>query len=155
MSPVSDSDELHNLTAGNEVDAALGSVKDPVAELFEAWTLLTPIERVGQFRALGRTEAEEFFLTLGARDQSQILMALPANERRSWIRLLAPDDAADVVQEVPPENRAEIAALLDKVTRGEVQALMAYEEDEAGGLMSPRYARLRADMTVSEAITYL
>src|SRR5581483_7358734 len=30
-----------------------------------------------------------------------------------------------------------------------------YAEDRAGGLMSPRYARVRPDMTVDEAITYL
>ena len=34
-------------------------------------------------------------------------------------------------------------------------ALLAYAEDEAGGLMSPRYARLRPEMRVDEAITYL
>src|SRR5207245_9634886 len=34
-------------------------------------------------------------------------------------------------------------------------ALLAYKEDEAGGLMNPRYARLRPDMSVDEAITYL
>src|SRR5206468_1302024 len=28
-------------------------------------------------------------------------------------------------------------------------------EDDAGGLMNPRYARLRPDMSVDEAITYL
>jgi magnesium transporter len=33
--------------------------------------------------------------------------------------------------------------------------LLAYAEDRAGGLMNPRYARLRPDMTVDEAISYL
>jgi magnesium transporter len=41
------------------------------------------------------------------------------------------------------------------VTRREVSALLAYEEDEAGGLMSPRFARVRPEMTVDEAIAYL
>jgi magnesium transporter len=36
-----------------------------------------------------------------------------------------------------------------------VVALLAYAEDDAGGLMSPRFARLRPDMTVDEAIAYL
>jgi Mg/Co/Ni transporter MgtE len=45
--------------------------------------------------------------------------------------------------------------LLDPATRGEVTALLAYAEDAAGGLMNPRYARLRPDMSVDEAITYL
>ncbi|MFN8392576.1 MAG: magnesium transporter [Bdellovibrionota bacterium] len=128
---------------------------DPVSALFEAWTLLTPLERITRFKQLDRPEAEEFFLSIGARDQAQLIMLVDPQDRRSWIRQLAPDDAADVIQEIPPENRDEIAALLDKVTRREVAALLAYAEDEAGGLMSPRYARLRPDMSVDEAITYL
>jgi magnesium transporter len=34
-------------------------------------------------------------------------------------------------------------------------ALMAYAEDAAGGLMNPRFARVRADVGVDEAISYL
>jgi magnesium transporter len=36
-----------------------------------------------------------------------------------------------------------------------VGALLAYAEDEAGGLMNPHYARLRPDATIDEAISYL
>ena len=34
-------------------------------------------------------------------------------------------------------------------------ALLAYAEDNAGGLMNPRYVRLRPEMTVDEAISYV
>ena len=33
--------------------------------------------------------------------------------------------------------------------------MLAYAEDAAGGLMNPRFARVRPDMTVDEAISYL
>jgi len=36
-----------------------------------------------------------------------------------------------------------------------VMALLAFSEDEAGGLMNPRYASVRADVNVDEAISYL
>jgi magnesium transporter len=126
-----------------------------VSDLKEAWTLLVPSDRLESFRALERTQAEDFFLSLSAHDQAELLLGLPPAERRSWIRLLAPDDAADLVQEVPAEEREALMSLLDEPTRQEVNGLLAYAEDDAGGLMSPRYARLRPDMTVDEAITYL
>jgi len=126
-----------------------------IQDLQEAWSLLVHADRVESFRALGRPDAEDFFLSLSARDQAELLMALPPAERRSWMRLLAPDDAADLIQEIPHEQRDELLALLDDPTRQEVSGLLAYAEDDAGGLMSPRYARLRPDMTVDEAITYL
>ena len=84
-----------------------------------------------------------------------LLLRLPEDQRRVWIRLLAPDDAADLLQEAGPDHRDELLALLDEATRKEVCALLAYKEDEAGGLMSPRFARVRPDSTVEEAISYL
>jgi magnesium transporter len=71
------------------------------------------------------------------------------------MRLLPPDDAADVVQESPEEERDALLALLDDTTRREVTALLAYAEDDAGGLMNPRFVRVRPDMSVDEAIAYL
>ena len=126
-----------------------------IADLKEAWSLLVPADRVESFRALERPDAEDFFLSLSARDQAELILSIPHTERRSWIRLLAPDDAADLIQEVPSENRDELMGLLDDPTRAEVSGLLAYAEDDAGGLMSPRYARLRPDMSVDEAIGYL
>ena len=126
-----------------------------ISDLEEAWSLLVPSDRLESFRALDRTDAEDFFLGLSARDQAELLLALAPTERRSWMRLLAPDDAADLVQEVTHEEREELLSLLDDPTRHDVSGLLAYAEDDAGGLMNPRYARLRPDMTVDEAITYL
>jgi magnesium transporter len=123
--------------------------------LGDAWAILTPEERMEGFNLLGRVDAEAFFLSLGSRDQAQILEHLHPAERRSWMRLLAPDDAADVLQEAPEELRGELLAMLDTPARLEVTALMAYEEDDAGGLMNPRYLRVRPDMTVDEALLYI
>ncbi|HET9984041.1 MAG TPA: magnesium transporter [Longimicrobiales bacterium] len=125
------------------------------AELEETWPLLSIEERVEGFRLLPPEEAEEFFLDLSARDQADLVLALPRAERRLWLRLLPPDDVADLIQEAEPEERADLLALLDETTRREVTALLAYEEDEAGGLMNPRFIRVRPDMTVDEAIAYL
>jgi magnesium transporter len=124
-------------------------------ELGDTWRLLSTNDRVEGFRLLERPVGEEFFFHLSSRDQADLLLALPAAERLSWLRLLAPDDAVDLVQHVPPDEREEFLKLLDDPTRKEVVALLAYAEDAAGGLMNPRYARVRPDMSVDEAITYL
>jgi magnesium transporter len=124
-------------------------------DLREAWLLLAPEDRRLGFGQLPRSEAEDFFLALAARDQEELVLSLPPEERRSWVRLLPPDDAADLVQEAPAEEREGLLALLDDTTRREVTALLAYAEDEAGGLMNPRFARVRPDATADEAISYL
>ncbi len=124
-------------------------------ELWERWPRLTHAERLKSFRELHTGEKADFFLELSAHDQCDLLQRLPEDQRHVWIRLLAPDDAADLVQEAAPAERDRLLALLDEPTRKEVCALLAYKEDEAGGLMSPRFARLRPESTVDEAITYL
>jgi len=124
-------------------------------DLLEAWHLLIPEDRLESFQALPRPEAEDLFLSLSAPDQAELLRALPQPERRSWMRLLAPDDCADLVQEIPHQDREELLSLLDDATRKEVNGLMAYAEDDAGGLMNPRFVRVRPEMTADEAITYL
>ncbi|HYT56056.1 MAG TPA: magnesium transporter [Verrucomicrobiae bacterium] len=125
------------------------------SELYEAWPVLSLEERVEGFEYLARDDADDFFLQLNARDRAALLLALPLGERRLWMRLLAPDDAADLIQEVPVEERDNMLSLLDEATRREVKGLLDYAEDEAGGLMNTRYSRLRTDMTVDEAISYL
>ncbi len=124
-------------------------------DLRDLWPILSPEERVTGFHLLPRAVAEDFFFELTAHDQLQLMLALPPNERRSWMRLLPPDDAADLMQEADPGDREQLMSLLDEPSRKDVAALLAYAEDEAGGLMNPRYARLRPDMTVDEAISYL
>jgi magnesium transporter len=125
------------------------------SDLRDAWMILSPEDRAIGFKLLPRADSEDFFLALPARDHAALVLALPPEEQRSWMRLLPPDDAADLVQEAAPEQRERLLSLLDEPTRKEVKALLAYEEDAAGGLMNPRYARLRPDMTIDEAIAYL
>ncbi len=107
------------------------------------------------FRALDRATATEVFLKLSSPEQYRLLEDMPPGEQRLWMRVLAPDDAADVIQWADDDLRATLIGHLDASTQREVRALTAYAEDDAGGLMSPRFAALRAEMTVDEAIHYL
>jgi magnesium transporter len=107
------------------------------------------------FTMLGANEAADFFLGLSTRAQADLLQDLGPERSRPWMRLLAPDDAADLLQAMPGDRRARFMALLDAATLGEVSALLAYAEDAAGGVMNPRYMRLRPDISVEVAIRYL
>ncbi|MCX7808243.1 MAG: magnesium transporter [Deltaproteobacteria bacterium] len=124
-------------------------------EVREAWHILSLEERVEALHLMDPADAHEFFLSLSSGEQASILRRLPEGERKIWFRSLAPDDAADILQTLPEEERGPFLQLLDEHTRQEVSALLAYAEDAAGGLMSPRFARLRPEMTVGEAIRYL
>jgi len=125
------------------------------AELRDAWLFLSAADRARGFEMLAHGEADAFFESLPPEAQADLLRTLAPDERRIWMRMLAPDDAADLIQQAPAGEHESLLALLDEPTRKEVNGLLAFAEDQAGGLMNPRYARLRPDVTVDEAISYL
>jgi len=126
-----------------------------VKELRKLWPFLGATERLSGFRALDRKGAEDFILNLPPADKAKLLMKFPETERRTWVRYFAPDDVAKLVRQLKAPKDAEFLALLDEPTRKEVSALLAYAEDEAGGLMNPLFVRLRPGMSVDESISYL
>jgi len=123
-------------------------------DLQDAWPFLSSEERLEGFRILSQHDAEEFFFSLSSQDQAELIITLPFEERRIWLRTLPPDDVADLVQHVFNQQE-ELLSLLDLATLREVRALLAYAEDQAGGLMNPRFARVRPDVTVDEAVAYI
>jgi len=133
----------------------IGHALNAADELLDLWPTLRRSYRVHRFEALPRELMDNFFLALDAKSQSDLLLALPEGERRLFMRLLAPDDASDLIQESPKNQRQYLLDLLDEKTVLEVKALLAYREDIAGGLMNPRFARLRPDASIDEAISYL
>lgn len=126
-----------------------------VARLLETWPHLPAEVRLQTFRSLAVDDSEDFFLALGPREHASLYHDFNRAERRLWLRFLAPDDGADLIQELPEELRNEALHLIDEKVRREIIALLSYREDEAGGLMSPRFVRVRPDMLVAEAIRYV
>ncbi len=68
---------------------------------------------------------------------------------------LRPDDAADILGRIDREILAKILARLDEDDAEAIEGLLAYEDDTAGGIMSPRVFTTRADSTVEEAVARL
>ena len=135
--------------------ASIGDDQLTIGELREAWPVLSQDEQVEAFSLLDHSTAQEFFLTLSGKERALMLLSIPESERKLWIRLLPPDDAADIIQNSPEEVQSNLKDLLDEQTYKEVNALLFYRHDVAGGLMNPRFARLRPELTADEAIRYL
>ncbi len=125
-------------------------------ELADAWHVLAPEDRVEGFRLLPRAEAEDFFLVAaGARPGR----AAPRAAGRGAALL----DAAARRPTTPPtwsrRSRRRSAERCSRCSTSRPAARCGRcsptPRTTAGGLMSPRYARVRPEMTVDEAISYL
>lgn len=124
-------------------------------DLRAAWPVMSVEERLDAIDTLATREANAFFLSLPPPDQAALITASPPDQGTAWLRLLPPDDAADLLQSVASDQQEQLLVRLDGRSRREVAALLAFATDRAGGLMSPRFARVRANVTVGEALLYL
>lgn len=140
--------ESNDNQSARNTSSALLSLRD-------SWSSFSIEEKIKAFCALTHGEADPFFLSLNSQDQAELILSLQESQRRLWLRLLPPDDMADLIQVVPVHLRPQILQHLDAQAYKEVSALLAYKEDQAGGLMNPRFARVRPEMTADAALKYL
>ena len=127
----------------------------PLDELRAAWPLLSTAEKRAEFATMSQDHGEELFEILEPVDQADILLYLPSERRGRYLSLLAPDDLTDVFQALEEGARRNVFKSLTPEALAEVQALALYEEDEAGGLMTPDFAHVLPGMAVDEAIVAL
>lgn len=127
----------------------------PFNQISHAWEDLSADERLDFFRQLDSANGQELFWQMNAIDKATLIKQMTQSEQRLWLRVLDPDDTADLIQELAVEDREQLIELLDPTSRVHLRALLAYKEDVAGGLMNPRYVRVRPDMEVAEAMRYV
>lgn len=159
--PVNDEVTVSSDSHSIELESHQIDPTDPI-NLLNNWNSFSQDLKNKYFTDLNRTSAEDLFLSLTPQDQYPLIKDFTLLEQRSWIRLLAPDDAADLIQVAVADDKKnsetikdDMLALLDPQTKREVMALLAYAEDNAGGIMSSRFIRLRPYMSVDEAISYI
>ena len=139
----------------NQDELASGGHQKTLSDLLNRWPSFSVDERHEQFWTLSRLDSEEFFINLNHHYQAELIGQMNDLQKRFWLRILATDDVADVIQEFESEEQQTLLDYLDQPTSREVSALLAYAEDNAGGLMSSRFARLRPEMDVDSAMRYL
>ncbi|MBE0500706.1 MAG: magnesium transporter, partial [Desulfuromonadales bacterium] len=83
---------------------------------------------------------------------AQLLENLNKAEIVTILDGMANDDAVDVIQNFPEGLAEEILQLMEDEASQELEQLLQYEEDTAGGIMSPDIFSLSEEMTVREAI---
>jgi magnesium transporter len=65
----------------------------------------------------------------------------------------SPDVAADILRSLPKEVAARTLELMEQAE--DVVPLLEFEDDEAGGLMTPDFIALRERMTMTQAMTFI
>ena len=88
-------------------------------------------------------------------DQVEILEHLDSERAADVLEEMSADDAADLIADLAPETARQLLELMEPEEARDVRRLMSYEEETAGGMMTPEPVILSPDATVAEALAHV
>ncbi len=138
-------------------DAELKLMLDELsaAEIAEIWDNFTEEENLKMFLMIPQEKRSEVILELQSSEQEVLIRGLSEEAAKSLFNDMEPDDLVDLIQSVNPELRAAVWEQLSKEARQETTFLLRFDEDDAAGIMTPRYAAILGESTVAQALTFI
>jgi Mg2+ transporter MgtE len=84
--------------------------------------------------------------------QAPMVESMTTEHASDLLEAMPPDEAADIIGDLSDDKAEEILANMEPEPAQEVKALLRYEENTAGGRMTPDVFTLHPDMTAQQAI---
>ena len=107
------------------------------------------------FRLLSKETAAECFVELSPEHRLALVESFTDRELSELLSELYIDDTVDLVEEMPASLVKRILRASNKEDRDGINRILNYPKDSAGAIMTTEYMRLRADMTVKEALVHI
>lgn len=82
----------------------------------------------------------------------ELLMQLTPSQAAKIIEELDPDDAADLLAQIPIKHLRQIMSRLQDEESSQITQLMTYDEESAGGIMTPELLKVPHDFSKREAM---
>ncbi len=112
-------------------------------------------ELVIAFRITPKDLAADTFVDMEPEQQEQLIHSFTDKELKEVVDELYVDDAVDIIEEMPANVVKRILRTADNDMRRSINMILHYPEDSAGSIMTTEYVRLKADMTVADAISHI
>ncbi len=143
----------HEAQNEDALRATLADIQFPdLADLLER---LDPEMAVAVFRLIPEEEKTDVIHELGVDATRNLLEQLPAEEIAGLLNEMPMDDAAEIFTEDIPEPQEELLSQMRPADAAEVRTLLQYPPQSAGRLMTEKYVRFEAEMSVEAAVAIL
>lgn len=123
--------------------------------LSEIWAALDSEQARRVFLALDIDKKAGLISCLPDAEQEKIIAFLSEQNTRLLVGEMEPDDLVDLMQSVSREVRRSVWDSLSPEAKREALFLLRFDEDDAAGLMTPRYLAVQQGLTVAETIRFL
>ena len=146
---------LEQFKKGNET--VLGKLLNNVhiSEMIEFWDDLSEEEAVKIFSLLSLETKTDLMNSLPPSSQELIISALSAEHTKILLEEMEPDDLTDLMQSISKEIRDAIWSSLSNEAKEQTQFLLEYDEENAAGIMTPRYLAIASSLTVAQALNWV
>ena len=127
-------------------------------DLIENWDDLSEEEEKVIFRNLPLDMKIDLMDSLSAKDQEDIIRGLTdggITGIKQLLKEMEPDDLVDIIQSASPDVRKSVWENLSDDVKKEMIFLLKFDEDDAAGLMTPRYIAIKSNITVGQALKFI
>lgn len=125
------------------------------ADLAEILNHLGREEKAALLDLLKPEEAAQVLPEVDSSLKGELLESLEDTRLSRILEAMPSDNAADILGDLPEERERQILKLMKKEEAEDVHRLLRYDEDTAGGIMTPDFFALPGEMKVDEAIERL
>ncbi|WP_319476824.1 magnesium transporter [Marispirochaeta aestuarii] len=144
------SEQPHTPAQLNELLAGI-----PLAELIDQWDSLEEEQKKEVFHALDREDKGDLLISLPALEQAALTEMIGDGDFKDLLQDMEPDDLVDFIQAASSEVRKTLWRKLSPESKREILYLLRFDEDDAAGLMTPRFLAVQSHISVSQALHFL
>lgn len=127
----------------------------PFTDLIEDWTDLDEHEALMIFVDLPLELKTDLILELSYLQQEKLILGLSEQGKKNLFGTLEPDDLVDIIQAVGKDVRDSVWKNLSDEAKREMLFLLRFDEDDAAGLMTPRFLAIQSTVSVAQAISFI
>lgn len=143
------------LSSDDDKRLAAELVQTRAADIAESFELLSDEDRSRVLFALPPHTAAEVVVMLDEAVRGDVVDDLDTESLTEIVAELPPDDAADMLGELSSDEVVEILDHMTDEQSEQIGGLLGYDEETAGGIMTPDVVAVPASKTVGDAVEFV